>query len=73
MEEVQAYQTRQFRSASRGSSGAPNAAVHLEHARIFIIIRFNFYHYGQFRSAGGGSTSGQNFGKFNYTNEAVQI
>jgi hypothetical protein len=29
--------------------------VHHEHALIFILIRFNFYHHGQFRSTNGGS------------------
>jgi hypothetical protein len=35
------------------SSGAPNAAAHLEYTRIFIYIVFIFYHYGQFRSVSG--------------------
>jgi hypothetical protein len=32
----------QFKSATEGSSGAPNAAVQLEQTRIFISIKFNF-------------------------------
>jgi hypothetical protein len=30
------YHHEQFRGTSEESSGAPNPAVHLEHARIFI-------------------------------------
>jgi hypothetical protein len=42
------------------SSDAQNAAVHLKHARIFISIIFNFYHYGQFKSASGISSGASN-------------
>jgi hypothetical protein len=38
VEEVQECEWRKFRSASSRSSGAPNAAVHLENGTIFILI-----------------------------------
>jgi hypothetical protein len=43
-----------------GSLGAPNATVQFEHARILILIGFNFYQYGQFRSLSGGSLGAAN-------------
>jgi hypothetical protein len=42
------------------SSGAPNTIVHLEHARIFIKIKFHLYHHGKFRSTIGESSGAPN-------------
>jgi hypothetical protein len=41
------------------SSGAPNATVHLEHAKKKLIV-FNVYHYGKFKSASGISSGAPN-------------
>jgi hypothetical protein len=39
------YLHGKFRSAGGGSSSTSNVAIHLQHARIFNLIRFHFYHY----------------------------
>jgi hypothetical protein len=50
--EVQERESEKFRCTEHD--------VHLEHARIFIIIRFNFYHHGQFKSVSGRSSDAPN-------------